>query len=152
MLTSLRHARKRTVSIGPQSEADVYEAMDFRHRRRRESMSGSGDYSAIPNSAALSPSKPDFPATSDGAPAMNGQASPVLPSPLASEKETRSFEHYPGQAADEAEDEKMFRRLLRPRVRYDVEVLTKLVVYTGIGWLAVEGNPVFFELSGLGVS
>eukprot|EP00999_Lentomonas_sp_LEN2_P002697 NODE_570_length_1357_cov_101.951220_g532_i0.p1 GENE.NODE_570_length_1357_cov_101.951220_g532_i0~~NODE_570_length_1357_cov_101.951220_g532_i0.p1 ORF type:complete len:441 (+),score=58.65 NODE_570_length_1357_cov_101.951220_g532_i0:62-1324(+) len=33
--------------------------------------------------------------------------------------------------------------------RYDVEVLTRCVVYAGIGWWAVEGIPVLFGLSGL---
>jgi len=29
--------------------------------------------------------------------------------------------------------------------------VTKLVVYTGIAWLAVEVNPIIFELIGLGM-
>ncbi|KAL9602520.1 MAG: hypothetical protein Q9219_001815 [cf. Caloplaca sp. 3 TL-2023] len=38
LIRSLRHPRKsRSVSIGPQSEADAYEALAFRDRRRRES-------------------------------------------------------------------------------------------------------------------
>lgn len=45
----------------------------------------------------------------------------------------------------------MFSRLEKPRVRYDVEVVTKLVVYTGIAWLAVEVNPIIFEIIGLGM-
>jgi hypothetical protein len=54
---------------------------------------------------------------------------------------------------EEAESEKreIFMQLTKPRVRYDVEVITKLIVYGGIGWLAVEGNLVFFELVGLGM-
>lgn len=54
---------------------------------------------------------------------------------------------------EEAESEKreIFMKLTKPRVRYDVEVITKLIVYGGIGWLAVEGNLVFFELVGLGM-
>lgn len=45
----------------------------------------------------------------------------------------------------------MLRGVQRPRVRYDVEVVTKLIVYCGIGWLSVEGVPVVFELVGLGL-
>ncbi|KAF2688237.1 sphingosine-1-phosphate phosphohydrolase-like protein [Lentithecium fluviatile CBS 122367] len=54
---------------------------------------------------------------------------------------------------EEAESEKreIFMRLTKPRVRYDVEVITKLIVYSGIGWLAVEGDLVLFELVGLGM-
>lgn len=32
---------------------------------------------------------------------------------------------------EEKEDREMFMRLERPRVRYDVEVITKLIVYSG---------------------
>ena len=39
-------------------------------------------------------------------------------------------ELYPGQK-DELGEKEMFRRLIKPRVRYDVEVVTKLVVYAG---------------------
>ncbi|KAL3422044.1 sphingosine-1-phosphate phosphohydrolase [Phlyctema vagabunda] len=51
----------------------------------------------------------------------------------------------------ELEEKEMFSRLEKPRVRYDVEVVTKLVVYTGIAVLAVEINPIIFELIGLGM-
>ncbi|KAI9828159.1 MAG: hypothetical protein M1832_003686 [Thelocarpon impressellum] len=52
---------------------------------------------------------------------------------------------------DEREDREMFSRLERQRVRYDVEVVTKLIVYAGIALLAVEVNPILFELVGLGM-
>lgn len=45
----------------------------------------------------------------------------------------------------------LFANVQKPRVRYDVEVVTKLVVYCGIGMLAVEINPLIFELVGLGL-
>ena len=35
------------------------------------------------------------------------------------------------QGDEEKEDREMFMRLERPRVRYDVEVITKLIVYSG---------------------
>ncbi|KAA8565498.1 hypothetical protein EYC84_009357 [Monilinia fructicola] len=52
---------------------------------------------------------------------------------------------------NELDETEMFSRLEKPRVRYDVEVVTKLVVYSGIAWLAVEGNPIIFEIIGLGM-
>ncbi|TPX11892.1 uncharacterized protein E0L32_007390 [Thyridium curvatum] len=51
---------------------------------------------------------------------------------------------------DELGEKEIFERLTKPRVRYDVEVVTKLVVYAGIGLLAVEVIPVLFEFVGLG--
>jgi hypothetical protein len=52
---------------------------------------------------------------------------------------------------DAEQDHQMFLALERPRVRYDVEVITKLVIYAGIAWLAVEGNPLLFEVAGVGM-
>ncbi|CAG8957151.1 hypothetical protein HYFRA_00009352 [Hymenoscyphus fraxineus] len=52
---------------------------------------------------------------------------------------------------NELEEKDLFSRLEQPRVRYDVEVVTKLVVYTGIALLAVEVNPMIFEIIGLGM-
>ena len=71
---------------------------------------------------------------------------------------------------DEREEREMFSKLEKPRVRYDVEVITKLIVYSGmfgaswfamldrlmivvgIAWIAVEGAPILFETIGLGLS
>lgn len=39
ILTSIRHPRRRAISIGPQSEADAYETLAYREKRRRESIS-----------------------------------------------------------------------------------------------------------------
>jgi hypothetical protein len=55
------------------------------------------------------------------------------------------------QAMDELQEKQMFSGLQKPRVRYDVEVVTKLIVYSGIGWLAIEGIPVLFKHVGLSV-
>jgi hypothetical protein len=49
------------------------------------------------------------------------------------------------------EEEEIFGKIERVRVRYDVEVITKLVVYAGIAFLAVQGCPVGFEVVGLGM-
>ena len=68
---------------------------------------------------------------------------------------------------DAKDDIQMFEKLQKPRVRYDVEVITKLIVYggkllkarsfwkelidVGIAWIAVEGGPILFYLTGLGL-
>ena len=36
---------------------------------------------------------------------------------------------------NEEEERQIFSKLEKPRVRYDVEVITKLIVYTGMRWL-----------------
>jgi hypothetical protein len=93
---------------------------------------------------------------------------PATPPPGAENMEIDDddAEIFVGQS-NELDEKEMFSRLEKPRVRYDVEVVTKLVVYAGklllkwdlesyslslgIGWLAVELNPIIFELLGLGM-
>lgn len=42
-LTSIRHpGRSRSISIGPQSEADAYETLAYRDKRRRDSLTSAG--------------------------------------------------------------------------------------------------------------
>ncbi|KAI9790885.1 MAG: hypothetical protein M1816_004646, partial [Peltula sp. TS41687] len=55
------------------------------------------------------------------------------------------------QFTDDLGEKDIFAKLIKTRVRYDVEVVTKLVVYAGIGLLSVEINPIIFELVGLGM-
>lgn len=190
MLKNLAHPRKRSVSVGPQSAADAYETLAYRNRRRRESINSLDG--AVPEDAPWSPTKTDNspanlkppPKRSDNVPLGTG----LLPTPMASR--VHSYEHmmgsgpivqpsitppesdtdFAGEAVPSPEDEakekrEIFMQLTKPRVRYDVEVVTKLIIYTGtlkfrpevladftgIAWLAVEGNPIFFEHLGLGM-
>jgi len=86
---------------------------------------------------------------------MMGQASVTFtpatpPNGPSEEGQTLDLDEFV-QEEKEREEREMFSKLEKPRVRYDVEVVTKLVVYAGIGWLAVEVNPILFELIGLGM-
>jgi hypothetical protein len=36
-------------------------------------------------------------------------------------------------------------------LRYDVDIVTKLIVYAGIGALAVHAIPILFEVTGMGM-
>lgn len=175
MLKNLAHPRKRSVSVGPQSAADAYETLAYRNRRRRESVNSMDG--ALPEDAKWLPSPTSNPSTGKHEPATHAG---LLPTPLASrvhsyeqmmgsgsaitsEKlnitppDTDSDAKFSGQhltqSPTEAENEKreIFLTVTRPRVRYDVEVITKLIVYTGIAWIAVAGNPILFEFVGLGM-
>lgn len=75
----------------------------------------------------------------------------------------------PFESEIEADEKEVFSQIKRPRVRYDVEVVTKLVVYSGgcnlmhrigelwmltvlflgIAWIVMEGAPLFFDRIGL---
>ncbi|GAP93139.1 putative PAP2 superfamily protein [Rosellinia necatrix] len=154
LITAVRHPRRgRSVSIGPQSAADAYETLAYRERRRKESNASlrskasvqelakeqAGRSSAV-NSGQQKPS--DFEK-------QMGEGTVVVSADKS--KETNGEpEMYIGQQ-DELGEKEVFSKLVRPRVRYDVEVITKLVVYAGIAWFAVEGVPILFELiPGLG--
>lgn len=187
MLKNLAHPRKRSVSVGPQSASDAYETLAYRNRRRRESVNSSDgtvledlEWSSTPPSQAVTP------AVEKGHPLLG---SSLLPTPLASR--VHSYEQMmgtgniggldgkadtppdsdaelSGKTEEENEKREIFMRLTKPRVRYDVEVVTKLIVYsgksnfqllkvrlltkvTGIGWFAVGLDPIIFELVGLGM-
>lgn len=179
LLHSIRHpSRSRSVSVGPQSEADAYETLAFRERRRRQSKSDMS--SANPNidennstrkSAAdyfsMTPLKDAAPvAPTAGLPtpapsnldlykSMTGAETalytPLTPGSVFDGSGSNSRGPSAERRQDEKDERELFSKLEKPRVRYDVEVITKLIVYTGIAWIAVEGAPVLFETIGLGL-
>lgn len=150
-LTSMRHPRTRSVSIGPQSQADAYETLAYREKRRRGSLS-----LGYPTSPGIMPEIAD---DEDGSNDYFGQASAAngsISRPRLKMSSLESYESMMGtgferSTQDEAvesplveilpvktevqkqeQDEKeMFSRLEKPRVRYDAEVVTKLIVYSG---------------------
>ena len=175
MLSSLRHPRKRGVSVGPQSEADAREFIATREQRRRDSRSATD---AVPVRPALGESSssnyfnspwpglitdedplatPKQTLGSDSAGAnqellLSPGGFPAQPlTPPASESGRASSDDREEEEEEKQMDRAMFLALEKPRVRYDVEVITKLVIYAGIAWLAVEGNPLLFEVTGLGM-
>lgn len=144
LITSIRNPRRRAISVGPQSAADAYEVLAHREQKRRDSISSSG--SRTPN---LTHSEAklgvDYFATPsfhpDGPPpllnkvksydSLNG-TSDFLYRPMTTPVSTRSPNQSEAERRDdEREDREMFSRLEKPRVRYDVEVVTKLIVYSG---------------------
>lgn len=155
ILTSIRHPRRRAVSVGPQSEADAYETLAYREKRRRESVS-SGQ-TGTPSVSRGSPMTPLSDGDQKRGPSPLGDRSGLV-----SRKQTKleEYEHMMGTGtpryspevvatgerssviattpSNSAEygpegpnEEEMFSRILKPRVRYDVEVVTKLIVYSG---------------------
>jgi dihydrosphingosine 1-phosphate phosphatase len=89
------------VSVGPQSEIDVWEQIDYRDEQRRQRS----------NSAESIYASQDVKHRLD----LNGAHSFTNETLLNNEQ-----------------DEKILRTIIEePRVRYDVEVVTKLIVYGG---------------------
>ncbi|KAM0715979.1 hypothetical protein Q7P37_008493 [Cladosporium fusiforme] len=166
----LSKTRKRTISVGPQSEADVREYIANREQKRRDSIS-SATATGKTSRNAVSDSMLDTSTKSDGlvSPKRFGETPDGFLSPstsFATRQHVQTSLSPPSKAdalgqepptptssdsgkEDEQQDRKLFSALEKPRIRYDVEVITKLVVYAGIAWLAVEGNPLFFTWLGL---
>lgn len=139
MVAGIRHptTRGRSVSVGPQSAADAYETLAYRDRQRRESIGSNSSSKNKSSNMELSDIQEDRLGKSTHASGSQG-----LP--------LKEYEKMMGQgeimimrggngtgepevcvALDAELEEEMFSRLVKPRVRYDVEVVTKLVVYTG---------------------
>lgn len=148
----LSNTRKRTISVGPQSEADVREFIANREQKRRESLSSASGVWKASNGSHI-----PFRETADGFLSPSPQQSGRLNSPNVLGNPTRpnvSEEEVSTPPSDsgreeEVQDRNMFSALEKPRIRYDAEVITKVVVYAGIGWLAVEGDPILFRWLGL---
>ena len=151
LISSIRHPRKhRSVSVGPQSEADAYEALAFRERLRKENASLASS-AAIAESTLgnyrksklrslsnpILPSEPPTPTVST----MGSHKSPQAYEPMVrmpSEQEgltpgNSSIARSPSQdrRMEEKATKQIFSQIEKSRVRYDVEVITKLIVYSG---------------------
>jgi hypothetical protein len=186
MISSIRR-RKRTVSIGPQSEADAREHIANREQVRRETRAANSSRSRSPKrdlqvpitegSVLMTPDEPPTassylsvrPNAAGGSLKTTLQANRAnVLTPPPSEASASSDE----QREEEQADRKMLAAVEKPRVRYDVEVITKLVVYagefhtlrqklhcrrlmvsplfsTGIAWISLEGSPMIFPKLGL---
>ena len=60
------------------------------------------------------------------------EAEAVLYTPLTPGSSRTSRRPRAERRQDEKEEREMFSKLEKPRVRYDVEVITKLIVYSGM--------------------
>jgi hypothetical protein len=152
--------RGRSVSIGPQSAADAYETLAYRERRRRESLGsdagavgaaaaaaagggggnglkGRGSVNGLREKAFVDgecSQASGVQSSSGGRLAefekMMGTGKVVTGDPSAVADGATGGDIYLGQQ-DELGEKEVFSKLVKPRVRYDVEVVTKLVVYAG---------------------
>ncbi|KAF3131325.1 hypothetical protein TWF569_011192 [Orbilia oligospora] len=135
--------RGRSDSVGPQSAADAYETLAFRERKRRESLGQEG----------MSPGSRSPVRSPLGQENGNNNVNNSLGGYVQQQQQQRLKEEEEEKASEETyekQERDMLSQIEKPRVRYDVEVVTKLLVYSGIAWWAVEGTPILFELVGLG--
>ena len=165
MLSNLRHPRKRGISVGPQSEADAREFIANRERKRRESRSsadgndarpqltkpsgGSFYNSKLDESSSMKQRRHEDDSDSFGVatplatPGQKGDllrpdpfnALPLTPPASDSGNGGDVGREEKEEREDAEQDHQMFLALAKPRVRYDVEVVTKLVIYAGTKYL-----------------
>ena len=194
LFSSIRHPQRRaSISIGPQSEADAHEALAFRRRKRGESLSSVTEKREMKSLPVATDNKfgehvndANVAAYGNGVPPPSPRPS-IFPSNTDQVSVDRDLKTESALSVndaawnpagilrslsqdrrqDERDKREIFSNLEKPRVRYDVEVITKLIVYTGtcagqfvtaspdelagIAWLAVEGNPIIFHYIGLGM-
>jgi dihydrosphingosine 1-phosphate phosphatase len=140
MVESIRHptTRGRSVSIGPQSAADAYETLAYRERKRRESISSNRSLKSKQSNVELVSKDDDHSgrnAHTSGAQRNSTKSNektagePELThSPIEANSQLNDFEV---SEVSEIDERAVFSQIVKPRVRYDVEVVTKLVVYSG---------------------
>ena len=155
MLSSFRHLRRRRVSIGPQSEADAREYLANREQMRKEGRSVislkrkksrrdlRNDSNTQPppskGEEVSSPVAEETPEQAADIATIENQKDVSKSSLEVNAFDTTLLTPPPSDAGassdsgreDEKSDRGMFSALEKPRTHYDVEVITKLVVYAG---------------------
>lgn len=139
MVAGIRHptTRGRSVSIGPQSAADAYETLAYRERQRRESISSNHSLRSKSSTLDLDNKTDDQTGRAQASGAQKAPSPGAKYENLIGDGEVAVLP--PEDANDETlanadgefDEQQVFAGLVKPRVRYDVEVVTKLVVYTG---------------------
>ena len=125
--------RRRAVSVGPQSEADAYETLAYREKRRRDNLSG--DAAANAGSTSSGRASAPFHGNSklEEYEQMMGTGNTHVPTAEATSSSDADVDprRSPEYEPEESSPAEVFARIQKPRVRYDVEVVTRLIVYTG---------------------
>lgn len=142
--------RARADSVGPQSTADVYESIAYReyqaekaaeliHRRHDGGHTNGGAVAVFEDSSSESED------TSSSGTGATEEKSEVKSASAQREHSHHSHHHNKGGIDGDVHTS----TIVVPRVRYDVEVVTKFAVYTGIGIIAVDVAGVCFALLGI---
>ena len=156
--------RRRAISVGPQSEADAYETWAYRNKKRRDSLNVQETLSSMSEASPMASPDRSHSAkkgTIQGRKrsssvemfrAQMGTGVEALSSTRVTLPADATIQN--GKSArelDELQGQQIFSGIQKLRVRYDVEVVTKLIVYSGIAWWATEGMPIVFRHLGLSV-
>ncbi|OKL57783.1 hypothetical protein UA08_07145 [Talaromyces atroroseus] len=149
ILTSIRHPRRRAISVGPQSEADAYETLAYREKRRRESVTEL--FHGVPANPPGDATKRSVSKLEEYESQMGTVSHRLSPdAPVSAQTTSAAAGTLPEAGCPStADEEDMFSMIKKPRVRYDVEVVTRLIVYMGIGLIVVDYMAYVFDFLGL---
>lgn len=130
MVSSLRQPRRRAVSVGPQSVADAYEVLAYQERKRRESHPSTGTNRPYQDEVFAETQGRGLEEPGEERPDAMDSSFVDLPSATRENgvDETENINNAQGQT-------ETVSTVQKPRVRYDVEVVTKLIVYAGTSLL-----------------
>lgn len=133
MVAGIRHptTRGRSVSIGPQSAADAYETLAYRERQRRESISSNHSLKSKSSNLDLLGKSDDQSGRAQTSGAQKPSTSQYEKIIAGNEAVLSAGDEAAEQQSRKVDEKEVFALLVKPRVRYDVEVVTKLIVYTG---------------------
>lgn len=120
MLSSFRYPRRRRISVGPQSEADAREHLANRQRKRTLSRSQN-------TADAVKRAGEEGTSVKASLTAQASKTNATLLTPPTHDTRFASGE----SSEDDSSEQDMFSALEKPRTHYDVEVVTKLIVYAG---------------------
>lgn len=163
-----KSGRARADSVGPQSTADVYESIAYREYQkekqekqeqaaalthRRTKQTGTDEKAQLHAHSSGTTSLSPFNAKSLGDSHQAEDSSACV----LDDEETMKHGHSAGHhhncshstAEQDAADKDLMSSIVVPRVRYDVEVVTKLIVYAGIGAIATDGAGLAFGILGI---
>lgn len=133
MVAGIRHptTRGRSVSIGPQSAADAYETLAYRERQRRESVSSNHSLKRKSSNLDILGKSEDQAGRALASGAQKPSATGYEKIIADNEAVVAAVDEPTEQQSRAVDEKEVFALLVKPRVRYDVEVVTKLIVYTG---------------------
>lgn len=145
-ITSLftKVGRARGDSVGPQSTADVYESIAYREYQKQKAAA-----------AMMNHRKPSHLSTEEKN--VGGGLSSSSYMMTSSHAAESDYDYYDSTTSSninssgsrEVQEDELMSQIVIPRVRYDVEVVTKIIVYSGIGLIAVDLCGIIFVTIGI---
>ena len=136
MLSTLTHPRRRRISVGPQSEADAREFFASREQKRQDDRSASRSR----RKPGVDDLREYVPSTHAGENVITPNRSGAAANGFLSQPGSNVSSDAPIEGPEQKHDRDLVSALEKPRTHYDVEVITKLIVYAGMYLRVLHGS------------